>query len=226
MLPTNARSEGNGSPHRPEKGSDEVYRRLRLAILTGTLRPNMPMIEADLAASLGTSRTPVRESLQRLAADGLIVPRRRGWAVREYTLGEIQENYEVRAALEGYAARLASQRGTQAQIDALARIHAEREAMRAPDDAARVDSNRRFHDAIIAAAGNGRLAESIFRVGQFYFNVDIARMTSAEEILANVADHARIVAALRNRDAAGAEDAMREHIMRTFGVFRRVNGLS
>ena len=90
----------------------EIYSRIRSAILRGELRPNEPLIEADLALSLGVSRTPIREGLQRLATDGLIVARRRGWAVRDHSEAEIRHIYEVRAALEGYAAWLAAERET------------------------------------------------------------------------------------------------------------------
>ena len=85
---------------RSARRSDDIYE-LRRAIVTGEIRPNQPLIEPDLAAQLGVSRTPVRESLQRLVIAGLVVPRKRGWAVREFTVEEMQENAEVRAGLEG-----------------------------------------------------------------------------------------------------------------------------
>ena len=86
-----------------EGGSDSLseatYRRLRFDIVRGRLRPNERLIEAELADRLAVSRTPVRESLQRLAADGLVVSRRRGWVVYEHTPDEIREIYEIRSAL-------------------------------------------------------------------------------------------------------------------------------
>src|SRR3978361_1268708 len=89
----------------PSNRAAEGYEENRGAIVEGKIRPNERLIEADLAERLEVSRTPVRESMQRLAADGLVISRRRGWAVREHSPQEIQEIYEVRAALEGYAAR-------------------------------------------------------------------------------------------------------------------------
>src|SRR5207245_7128079 len=83
-----------------------VFETLRREIVAGELRPNSPRIELDLAERFEVSRTPVRESLQRLATAGLVVPRKRGWAVREFTTEEIRQNAEVRLALEGYAAGL------------------------------------------------------------------------------------------------------------------------
>src|SRR6266513_835967 len=101
MLNLNSIHQSGGADNdeaRPASTSDDVFERLRLAIVTGEIRPNTPLIEVDLAEALGVSRTPIRESLQRLAADELIVQRKRGWAVREYSPQEIQEAYEVRAA--------------------------------------------------------------------------------------------------------------------------------
>ncbi len=81
-----------------------MYQRLRSAIVRGDLRPNERLVEADLAVWLEVSRTPVRECLQRLAAQRLVANRRRGWVVLEHSIEDIREIYGVRAALEGYAA--------------------------------------------------------------------------------------------------------------------------
>ena len=104
--------------------SADVYWQLRREIVRGELRPNQPLAEVDIAERLNVSRTPVRESMQRLAADGLVISRRRRWLVYEHSKQEIEEIYEVRLALEGYAARLASQRISDAQIEELARLSA------------------------------------------------------------------------------------------------------
>ncbi|MDP2411515.1 MAG: GntR family transcriptional regulator [Pseudolabrys sp.] len=203
--------------------SNGVYEWLRVAIVTGEMRPNEHLIEADLAQRLAVSRTPIRESLQRLADGGLIVPRKRGWAVREYTSQEFIENSEVRAGLEGYATRLATMRATDEQIAEISAIHEHRLQIKVVDEKSRVDTNRNFHDAIIAAAQNKRLTDAIYRSGQFYFNVPLARLTTEEEMKAGNADHQRIIDAMIRRDGAVAESAMREHIMRTFAIFQRFN---
>lgn len=202
--------------------SGDVYEWLRAAIVTGDLRPNEPLIEADLAERLTVSRTPVRESLQRLAAAGLIVPRKRGWSVREYTAEEMRQKSEIRAALEGYAAYLAAERATKDDLAAISRLHRERLALMPADEALRVKTNRAFHDAVIAAAKNPALASAIYETGQFYFNGPIARLTLGEEMRLGNADHQRIVDALAARDAPAAERAMREHIRRTLSVFQKV----
>ena len=219
VLESKAQDDG-----RTSTTSDEVYEKLRLAIVTGEIRPNAPLIEVDLANALKVSRTPIRESLQRLAADQLVVPRKRGWAVKEYSAQEIQESYEVRAALEGYAARLAATRASDDEIAAITEIQRLRDAETNPTREFRVRTNRQFHDGIIKAARNDRLAEAIYRSGRFYFNERIAAITSREDFAANQSDHARIVLALQSRDPAGAEEAMRSHILNTFTAFLRVGG--
>src|ERR1051326_9590051 len=101
-------SQPEGAPSRSPP--DGLYERLRHSIVSGELRPSQRVLELELAAQLEVSRTPVREALQRLAGDGLVLSHRRGWIVREHTALEIKEIYECRMALEGYAARLAARR--------------------------------------------------------------------------------------------------------------------
>jgi DNA-binding GntR family transcriptional regulator len=193
--------------------SDGVYEELRLRIVRGTLRPNQRLIEAELSEQLGVSRTPVREGLQRLAADGLILSRRRGWVVREHTAEEIVEIYEIRAALEGYAARLAASRASDTDVARIADLH-RREAgglVRSPRDHL-VEVNDAFHEAIMVAAGNRRLADQIRRNREFYFNYRIGVLYTDAEATASVVGHEEIVAALLSRDEASAEDAARRHV--------------
>ena len=193
--------------------SDGVYEELRLRIVRGVLRPNQRLIEAELADQLRVSRTPVREGLQRLAADGLILSRRRGWVVREHTPEEITEIYEIRAALEGYAAGLAAARATRSEIEEIAALHRREAAglVRSPRDHL-VEVNDAFHEAIIEAAKNHRLAEQIRRNREFYFSYRIAALYSDEEAEASVRGHDDLVAALEARDAAAAEEAARRHV--------------
>jgi DNA-binding GntR family transcriptional regulator len=201
-----------------------VFETLRREIVAGELRPNSPLIELDLAERFEVSRTPVRESLQRLANAGLVVPRKRGWAVREFTTEEIRQNAEVRLALEGYAAGLAATRASAAQIAELKAIHEQRLALRSSDEESRVRTNREFHDAIMAASGNGRLTNAIYQSGQFYFNAPIARVATGDELKLGNADHELILSGIIQRNAEAAERAMRAHIKRTFAVFWRLTG--
>lgn len=197
----------------------EIYDTLRRAIVMGELRPNEPLIEVEIALQFCVSRTPVRECLQRLSAAGLVVPRKRGWAVREFAESHVLERAEIRAALEGYATFLAAARASQEALDGIVRIHAERLTLGANDEARRVETNRAFHDAILAACGNASLADAVYGLGQFYFSGSTARRATARDLELGNKDHERIVEALIRRDREEAERAMRAHIYRTFQVY-------
>src|SRR5690625_2352156 len=99
--------------------ADVVYKTLRARITDGSIRPNEMLFEIELAEELGVSRTPVREALHRLVADGLLDLVRRRWIVHEFTESEIIEIYEVRTAIEGYAAFLAATACTSEQREQL-----------------------------------------------------------------------------------------------------------
>ena len=100
-----------GQVERPRSLRDQVYDRLRAAILSGDLAPGAPIIEAEIAATLGASRTPVREALRRLETEGMLEPRgNRGSVVRELHLDEVVCIFEIREALETLAARRAARR--------------------------------------------------------------------------------------------------------------------
>jgi DNA-binding GntR family transcriptional regulator len=199
--------------------SDDAYERLRAAIVRGEIRPNERLIETELAERLQISRTPIREGLQRLALDGLVLSRRRGWVVREHTAAEIAELYEVRAGLEGLAGRLAVARATDEELDRVAEIHRDAGVDTAGSPREHLaDVNAAFHDAILAAAGNPRLGSLVRASRDHFFNHRTAALHSDAESAASIAGHARIVAALLARDADAADAALREHVLEALAV--------
>jgi DNA-binding GntR family transcriptional regulator len=199
-------------PPTPGRLADDFYRTLRDDILMGRLRPRDHLVEVDLAERLSVSRTPVRESLQRLAADGLIVSHRRRWVVYEHTLDEIKDIYEVRMALEGYAARLACQRATEEQVDELSSFFETRPREPVGGNSRFVDFNTRFHELITQAANNAyfqRLADS----NRFYsFNNQLAQRYDMRDVDESNAQHREILAAIVGRDPDAAERAARAHV--------------
>jgi DNA-binding GntR family transcriptional regulator len=190
--------------------SEDVYSQLRREIVRGELRPNQPLAEIDIAERLNVSRTPVRESMQRLAADGLVISRRRRWLVYEHSKQEIEEIYEVRLALEGYAARLASQRISDEQADELARLS--KSAAADSQLAARIEHNEAFHNRLVTIAGNERLASMLAHNRNFGFNRQVASLYTPDELAVSATQHARLVEAVLARDGDAAERAAREHI--------------
>jgi DNA-binding GntR family transcriptional regulator len=192
--------------------SDGIYGRVRGEIVNGVLRPNQRLVEVELAERLGVSRTPVRETLQRLEVDGLVQRRRGGWVVHEHSADEIRSIYEVRAALEGYAALLAAGRATAEEVGALDALYPPGDAALALPPDTQVELNERFHDGVIAAAGNARLAQLCWASRQYYFNRRIARGYDAEETRRSIDGHRRIVGALAQGDGPTAEARAREHV--------------
>ena len=191
----------------------DVHGRLHHAIVRGELRPNSRLVEAELADWLHVSRTPVRESLQRLALEGLVDNERRGWSVHEHSAAEIREIYDLRAALEGFAARLAAERRSPEQAEEIVRSGAQDAAVfLAPPRTGFVEYNERFHDLVVAAAANGRLVETIRRTRAYYFNHRIAAVYSAQEVVEASEGHRAIAEAVRRGDGDAAERLTRQHV--------------
>ena len=191
----------------------ELTDRLRTAIVHGELRPNQRLVEADLAASLAVSRTPIREALALLEDDGLVRSDRHGWKVHEHTSEEIRESFEVRIALEGYAVRLAAERRTELELQAIGEtLVTDPATLTDPDPARRVDVNSRFHDAIVRASHNQQLGEIIRRNRLNHFNFQLAALYSVEDMRASLEQHNEILDAIRDGDANVAEQRTRDHL--------------
>lgn len=190
----------------------DAYRRLIADIRQGTIRPGDRLLEVELAQRLGISRTPVREAIRLLEADGLVIHLpRQGATMRSLDAGEVTELYEMRGVLEGTAARLAARAASEVEVQDLAAINAEMVA--ALGDPARLyDLNRQFHAALLAAARNRFLARAI--EGMQKTLLILGPTTLAEEPRASAAprEHEAVLDALRRRDESGAEAAMRQHV--------------
>ncbi|MEQ9246374.1 MAG: GntR family transcriptional regulator [Nitratireductor sp.] len=119
-----------------------VYEMLRIAIRTGALATGTPLIEAEIGDALAVSRTPVREAMQRLSADGLLSRRKRGWEVRKLDLVQIRESYEVRMALEGFATAQAAIRASAEEIASIAAATKARSELDFNNISDRLTSNR------------------------------------------------------------------------------------
>ncbi len=201
------RSRGARTVSEPSSLTLEARDLLRRQIIEGDLRPRERLVAADLADKLQVSRTPVREALYLLASEGLVVPAKRGFAVREFTPSEIKEIYEVRAALEGMAARLAAERATREAIDAVLEVGAGTVTLARSARQVLVDKNTEFHRAILTAAGNARLSKLNGQNSEHFFNYRIADLYSDEEAVASIEGHRMIEAALQKRDGDAAERA-------------------
>lgn len=204
---------------------DLVYGELRRRLMSGAFLPGERLREEHIASELAVSRTPVRSAIERLIEDGLVMREEgRGAVVLGLLDRDINEAFELRLLLEPYAARAASQRASDEQIDALESINQHMlEAVRSGDaeHVAQVQHyNNRFHHALLTAAQSARvrtMVESLLDmpilIGSFYFYTQ-------EDMLRSVEQHGEIIAALRARDPDYAETAMRLHLAATRRLFR------
>ena len=198
-------------PNETSQG-EEAYARLLSEIRHGRLAPGERITETQLAAQLSISRTPVREAIKRLEADGLVahVPRV-GAAIRKLDYAEVTELYEMRAVLEGAAARFAARGAYEAEVDELEAINAEMAA--ATNDVDRLyEANRQFHEILRNAARNRFLNRAVESVEKTLLVLGPSTMEEADRAEAAVEEHAAIIAALRTQNGEAAEAMMRRHI--------------
>ena len=191
---------------------DRIYDRLRKAILTGELAPGTPVIEAEMAARLGASRTPLREALRRLEAEGLLEPRGlRGTVVRELREEDVACIFEIREALESLAARRAARTIKPAQVAKLDEFVANME--RAVDDAGEMErQDTAFHDLILNVADGERLKRMLTELREELIAYRFLSLSDLERRRASVLEHRAIAEALRAHDERAAGRATAEHI--------------
>ena len=193
-----------------------VQRELERQIISGELEAGAKLNEAEIAGELRVSRGPVREAFRALDQSGLVrTEKNRGVFVRQVSLEEAYEIYEVRAALDGLIGRLAAERILPAQLQRLReivkRMHA---ASRALDAQAYFPLNIEFHEILGEAAGNQALLQNYQRIVNelnLYRREVIAR--SAESIPESTKDHEAIVNAVARGDGAQAGRLLFEHVL-------------
>jgi DNA-binding GntR family transcriptional regulator len=187
---------------------------IREAIVDGRLEPGRRLKEEELARELGISRTPVREALLVLQSEGLVAAEpNRGASVRSHDAEDLDDLYQLRALLEGYAARRAAHRLSD---EALAELDAscERFAALVPegDLGEIVRENGVFHGAILEAAGSQRLAGMVRKVIELPLVYRSYTWYSPDQFRISAHYHRQIANALTARDADRAELIMKEHV--------------
>jgi DNA-binding GntR family transcriptional regulator len=195
---------------------DQVRESLRSAILIGELPPGSRLSVPELARRLNVSRSPVREAVLQLVAEGLAVEHsRRGAEVVRVDYHDLREIYAVRAPLEGTAARLCATRMNAAELTALRGVLDAQGAPTVLKDARRFrELDLRFHELILLGSHNARLkrsAEPLMASARLAVQL---LSDHAEHFNQSYTEHRAVVAALRERDGPAAEQAMRNHLDR------------
>jgi DNA-binding GntR family transcriptional regulator len=206
--------------------SQRAYSHIRNKLLDGSVAPGARLSYGPIGKEIGVSATPVREAVGQLASEGFVelVPQL-GAIVRELTREEAIELYELREALESYAAERVAERISERQLSVLdanlaksaklvARVRSTGKGVASPSVAKQFHAlDLAFHMTIIEAAGNRRMLKvvgdshiltRIFNAERHAFSDAILKTTQAE--------HESIAAAIRSRDGVAARDAVRRHI--------------
>jgi DNA-binding GntR family transcriptional regulator len=210
----------------PQTLTARVAERVRDAIAEGRLTPGMRISVPQLAEQLGASRTPVREGLLLLESQGLVAfEKNRGVRVLETPLHDLEEIFTLRLLLEVPATRRATALLDDAGIAAL-REHLATMAARAAEDdeSAFMAADRRFHDVLLRAAGNRRLAEHVAGLRDLVRFLGASTAGRSRTLGTILGEHEAIVAAIQARDASAAAVAMREHLLATAALLLAQEG--
>ena len=205
------------------RASDRAYAGIRSMILSGELPAGAPLGEEALAERCGVSRTPVRDALRRLEAD-LLVKRNETQRsfVADWSLGDVADAFELRAMLEGHAARRAAERIDDATlrrlricnqaIDAAVRVPR-------PDVMGFLEGNREFHAIILETSGSRRLGALLGTLIEQPVVWRTAHHYGQDALRRSHGEHDELLSAFARRDGAWAEAVMAAHIRRAFHAY-------
>ncbi|MDR2000600.1 MAG: GntR family transcriptional regulator [Zoogloeaceae bacterium] len=194
---------------------EQVAERLRNRIYAHELAPGSWVDEQAIAAEYGISRTPLREALKVLAAEGLVTLRpRRGCYVTELSEQDLDEIFPVMALLEGRCAYEAARKASDADRKRLADIHGALERHAAANDPDRFfEANQQFHEVLQELAGNRWLKELIQETRKFLKLTRRGSLKLTGRLRQSLAEHQTIMAAIERKNADLAGRTMHDHIL-------------
>lgn len=206
---------------------DRAYWKIRDGILSGKLTPNARLKEVELVEFCGVSRTPVREALRRLAADDFVsIQRNHGAQVKSWSREYLDDLFDLRALLEGYAARRAASRITETGLKKI------KTAIEQMDDVLSTNFgqekkvteflrlNRELHESIWEASGSERLKGMLGSLVEQALMVRTVKYFTIDRITISHYHHKEVLQALEVGDGVWAESIMTSHIRAARGVFR------
>ncbi|MFK7958084.1 MAG: GntR family transcriptional regulator [Lysobacterales bacterium] len=201
---------------------EKAYKALREAIVKGQVKPGDRLKERQICEDLKVSRTPVREALRRLAADGLVqLEPRRGGVVTQLSRAEANEIFSLGALLESHAARLAASRATGSDHDMLKeKLAAMKQVLSSgdgssgeADSATYLTLDHEFHEHIVAMAASRRLADMLRLTVGLPVLVKAFAAYSSDDLQRSLQQHHTIADAIISGDPDWAEAAMRSHVL-------------
>jgi DNA-binding GntR family transcriptional regulator len=200
---------------RPPLGQ-EAARLLGEMIIRGELEPGERLVEEKLADRLGVSRTPLREAFQRLESKGLVQKRPRGgYVVRPLTADEVEEAVDIRTCLESYAARLAARRRNEEALSRMGEaVTAFEDALGEQDEAALMEINSAFHEALLDAADSRLLRHVMSELEAIVERTSRLLIHNLPAGKWSAPDHRAIYKAISTGDEEHAEKIVTEHVRR------------
>ena len=194
---------------------DVVFNTLREAILKGELKPGERLMELQLAAKLGVSRTPIREAIRKLELEGLVlmIPRK-GAEVAEITIKDLEDVLEVRAALEELAVCDACENITEEQILALKEAADNFQAALESDDLVKcAETDMAFHEIIYSATNNKRLLQILNNLREQMYRYRMEYVKDIRQRSNLVEEHRELLDAISSRDSIKAKELMKTHLL-------------
>jgi len=196
---------------------EQIVEFVKEAIATGRMRPGEKICETRLAEDLGISRTPLREAIQTLEAEGFLklVPRK-GAVVSEYSKKDIQDIYEIKAALEGLAARLATENQSSSDLDKMVDINAQLKAMTLSGEKSVsrfFKLHNQFHDIFLKAAGNERLYQLNCHLMEPLKRFRLTSIAIPGRFEESVKTHDEIINLFKEKDAKKAEELVIKNVL-------------
>jgi len=197
---------------------DQVASRIRDLIIEGILEPGSRFDEAHLIEELGVSRTPFREALRTLAAEGLVIVRpSKGSIVRKLTQDEVFSMLEVLGNLEKLGGELACERASDKEINALIDLHERMmDCYRARDRMPYYKMNQEFHSRLAELSKNETLLEMQANIQARLKRIRYIGNQEPNSWAGAVADHEEMVSALKDRDGRALGEAMANHLKKTW----------
>ena len=199
-----------------ENLGNQAFEQIKQMIVRGEIPAGKRIIESELAESMGISRTPVREAVHKLGAEGFLKPLPKGgYVVRGLGISDIEETFEIRSILESFAAFLAANRHRHEEILPLEeKIEEFQRSLDNNDLKELARLNTEFHELLYALSRSQRLIKMIYNLrDEIYFlrkiilsSIDMARLSNK--------DHREIINAIEKRQAKTAEMLVRDHILR------------
>jgi DNA-binding GntR family transcriptional regulator len=202
--------------------AEAVYQALRHGIVHGSLAPGERLRSDALASELQVSRTPVREALRKLEAEGLVAHSGSRLTVRAFSERDLTELFYVREALEGMAARLAAENATPTEVAQIRELLQDMESSPRGDVTALRRLTGEFHTLIARAAHNDRLLQSLQSLLDHVRQLQSSTLYGEGRPAEALAKHRGLLEAIEARDADRAEKLAREHRRRTLALRREM----